>query len=170
MDISLKWLLLGKASDVGNWVSAYLDKNMDFLLRLASAGGSNIHEGASMNLRWDEEGEEKDPLDGEMEEDMVVEDVVEVKLETDSVQNLADADMNKLESNVEVNFGKENSQWTEGGLPEEKKKKKFISLKDDPLRLLCGWWFCGQEFSEWSPFHEHVMMTHLKEVGLGLFV
>ena len=31
-------------AEVGSWVSAYLDKNMDLLLRLTSAGGSSIKE------------------------------------------------------------------------------------------------------------------------------
>ena len=146
-------------TEVGNWVSAYLDKNMDLLLRLTSAGGSSIkeeeEEEVSMNSSWEKEEVVEDPLHGEMEEEMVEEEVVadievEVKLETDPVQNLdADLDTVALQS------------LTKWGAPE--KKKKF-SLRDDPLRLVCAWWFCGQEFPEWSPFHEHVMVSHLKEV------
>ena len=49
--------------------------------------------------------------------------------------------------------------------PEKKKKTRF-SVQDDPMRLLCGWWFCGQEFPEWSPFLEHVM-KHLDEVYIA---
>ena len=49
--------------------------------------------------------------------------------------------------------------------PEKKTKTRF-SVQDDPMRLLCGWWFCGQEFPEWSPFLEHVM-KHLDEVYIA---
>ena len=162
-------------TEVGNWVSAYLDKNMDLLLRLTGAGGSSINEEeeVSMNLSLEEEEVVEDPLNDEIElkeemveeemveeeiaeEDMVEEEMVEVKLETDPVQNLdADLDTVALQS------------LTKWGAPE--KKKKF-SLRDDPMRLVCAWWFCGQEFPEWSPFHEHVMVSHLKEVRKGFFL
>ena len=145
-------------AEVGNWVSDYLDKNMDLLLRLTGAGGSSINEEeeVSMNLSWEKEEVVEDPLHGEMEEEVVADIEVEVKLETDPVQNLdADLDTVALQS------------LTKWGAPE--KKKKF-SLRDDPMRLVCAWWFCGQEFPEWSPFHEHVMVSHLKEVRKGFFL
>ena len=89
--------------------------------------------------------------------------MVEVKLETDPVQNLdADLDTVALQGNLKTQF--ETSEWPERDLAKKPEKKKKFSLRDDPLRLLCGWWFCGQEFPEWSTFHQHVMVSHLKEV------
>ena len=122
----------------------------------------------------------QDPLNnGDMEEEIMADDDEDrsespmmhpVKLETDPVQSLdEDVDAITLQGNqMDPHFGREKSQWTESypakwEVPE--KRKKF-SLRDDPLRLVCGWWFCGQEFPEWPPFHEHVM-SHLKEVRKG---
>ena len=179
-------LRMAEGTEVGNWVSAYLDKNLDLLLRMTTSAGESsikVEEEEGMNLIWEEKevvvNQHKDLLNGELEEMMVDDDEVggsgspmmhwpSVKLETEPVENLdADLDAVALQNNqTEPHFGKETSQWTgrdltKWGVPEEKKRK--FSLRDDPLRLLCGWWFCGQEFPEWSPFHQHVI-THLKEV------
>ena len=177
--------------DVGDWVAAYLDKNLDLLLRLTSSVGSNgpvVDQWASGGSIIMEEpmvvNHHQDPLNnGEMEEEIMADDeedqsgspmMLPVKLETDTVQSLdEDLDAIDLQSD-QMHFGREASQWTERysskweEMPEEKKKRRKFSLRDDPLRLVCGWWFCGQEFPEWPPFHEHVM-SHLKEVRKGFF-
>ena len=177
--------------EVGDWVAAYLDKNLDLLLRMTSSVGSN----GPVVDQWTSDGSNimeepvvvnhhQDPLNnGDMEEEIMADDELDrsesqmlhlVKLETDTVQSLdEDVDAIDLQSNqMDSHFGREASQWTESysakweEMPEEKKKRKKFSLRDDPLRLVCGWWFCGQEFAEWPPFHEHVM-SHLKEVRKG---
>lgn len=178
------------SKDVGKWVSTYLDSNIDKLLGadnnckaqgmmeekeeggdvttntkvLDGIGEQNIEEEVTIDTG--------DPLGNEMDcnesDQPGNQQLLVVKLESDS-----DIGQHLPKGNLALNGEALNSGSGPGILrplteeeeeaPEKKKKKTRFSVQDDPMRLLCGWWFCGQEFSEWSPFLEHVM-KHLDEV------
>ena len=155
--------------EIGNWVSAYLDKNLDLLVRLTQP--REEQETSCVNNESLEE--DNNPLNREIMEDEVDRAGSLVKLETDADPDMVAFHWRQADEDGKVPYSdKETSEWTEPEAkrvedPEhEEKKRKIFSLRDDPLRLVCGWWFCGQEFPEWSPFQDHVV-SHLKEVNFS---
>ena len=182
------------SKDVGKWVSTYLDSNLDKLLGadnnceaqgmveeekeeggdvttstnvLDGIGEHNIEEEVTIDIG--------DPLDNEMDCDESNQPgsqpllVVKVESDSDIGQHLpkGEIDPNGEALNSGSGPGIVRPLTEEEEEAPEKKKKTRFSVQDDPMRLLCGWWFCGQEFPEWSPFLEHVM-KHLDEVYIRI--